>query len=170
MIKIGKPKGLIRFASYNSIKNGIQKLVNGRVIGYSVVLILLLTALSFALITRTDVETTFLKVSGTLYQRETPYITNLYNAEFVNKTFDDLELEVKVESPAYAQLHKVDGKAVLVPAEGIMKSVYFIKIPEENITSARTVVRLGIYQAGKRIENLKVKFIGPVTTATDVKR
>lgn len=170
MIKIGKPKGLIRFASYNSIKNGIQKLINGRVVGYSVVLVLLLAVLSFALITRTDVETTFLKVSGTLYQREAGFITNLYNAEFVNKTFGDLELEVKVESPVYAQLHKVDGKAVLVPAEGIMKSVYFIKIPEKEITNARTVVRLGIYQNGKRIENLKVKFIGPVTTATDAKR
>jgi len=28
MIKIGKPKGLIRFASYNSIKEGILKIIN----------------------------------------------------------------------------------------------------------------------------------------------
>jgi cytochrome c oxidase accessory protein FixG len=170
MIKIGKPTGLIRFASYNSIKNGVQKLWNGRVIGYSAVLLLLLTALGFLVATRSDVETTFLKVSGTLYQREENLITNLYNAEFVNKTFDDLNIELRVESPEHAQLHKVDGNSVVVPAEGLVKSVYFIKIPEEYITNARTVVRVGVYQDGKKVENLKVKFIGPVTKPSDAKR
>ena len=162
MIKIGKPRGLIRFASYDSIVKGIQRIWNGRVMGYSLVLALLLGALTFALVTRSDVETTFLKVSGTLYQREPGLITNLYNAEFVNKTFDDLKLELRVESPTHAQLKKVDGKPVIVPAEGLMKSVYFIKMPEDQVTSARTVVRIGVYQDGKKIEDLKVKFIGPV--------
>lgn len=170
MIKIGKPRGLIRFASYSSIKNGVQKLWNGRVFGYTLVLVLLLAVLSFALTTRSDVETTFLKVSGTLYQREPGLITNLYNAEFVNKTFDDLQLEVRVEFPAYAQLLKVDGKPVLVPAEGMVKSVYFIKIPEDKVNNARSVVHVGVYQDGKKIENIKVKFIGPVRTAADAKR
>jgi cytochrome c oxidase accessory protein FixG len=170
MIKIGKPKGLIRFASHNSIKNDILKLWNGRVIGYSVVLVLLLGVLSFALITRSDVETTVLKVSGTLYQREPGLITNLYNVEFVNKTFNELKLDVRIESPSYAQLHKVDGKPVLVPAEGLVKTVYFIKIPEEEISNARTVVRVGVYQNGNKVETLNVKFIGPVRTASDAKR
>ncbi|HEU5148662.1 MAG TPA: cytochrome c oxidase accessory protein CcoG [Chryseosolibacter sp.] len=168
MIKIGKPKGLIRFASHNSIVKGVQRLWNGRVLGYSAVLLLLLGGLSFALATRSDVETTFLKVSGTLYQREPGLITNLYNAEFVNKTFDDVALEARVESPSYAQLTNVNGKPVIVPAEGLMKSVYFIKIPEDQVTSARTVVVIGIYQNGHKVEDLKVKFIGPVTSASTV--
>lgn len=170
MIKIGKPKGLIRYASINSITKGVLKLVNLRVIGYSVVLIALLGLLSFALITRSDVETTVLKVPGTLYQREPGMITNLYNVEFVNKTFDNLNLDIKVESPAGAVLHSVDGKAVVVPAEGLLKSVYFIKIPEKNVVRARTVVTLGVYQEGNRIETVKVKFIGPVSKASDAKR
>lgn len=170
MIKIGKPKGLIRFASYNSIKNSVQKLWNGRVWAYTFVLLLLVGVLTLSLMTRSDVETTFLKVSGTLYQREPGLITNLYNAEFLNKTFDDLELEVRVESPSYAQLQKVDGKPVVVPAEAMVKSVYFIKMPEEKIHNARSVVHVGIYQNGKKIENLKVKFIGPVRTAADAQR
>lgn len=165
MIKIGKPTGLIRFASYNSIKNGIQNVLNGRVAGYSVVLVLLVAALSLALATRSDVETTFLKVSGTLYQREPGYITNLYNAEFINKTFEDVPIELRVESPGWAELHKVDGGEVVVPAEGMSTSVYFIKIPEDKVTSTRTVVYLGVYRNGERIEKLKVKFIGPVSYA-----
>ncbi len=170
MIRIGKPKGLIRFASYNSIKNGVAKLWNGRVAGYTVVLLLLTGVLVFSLSNRSDVETTFLKVSGTLYQREGDLITNLYNAEFVNKTFDDLTLDLHVESPSYASLHKVDGKAMTVPAEGLVKAVYFIKIPEQEITNARTVVRVGVYRDGEKIETVKVKFIGPVTRPSDARR
>ena len=111
MVKIGKPKGLIRFASYNSIKDGISKIINGRVIGYSLVLIALLAILSFTLITRSDVETTILKVSGTLYQRtEDGFITNLYNIEFVNKTFEEATIHMKVESPKTATISRADGE------------------------------------------------------------
>lgn len=171
MLKIGKPKGLIRFASYNSIKDGIQKIITPRVIGYSAVLVLLLGVLSFTLATRTDVETTMLKVPGTLYQRSTDgYITNLYNVEFINKTFESISLEVKIESPATATLERADGKNIIIPEEGMVKGIFFIRIPEADVTNARTVVKVGIYQQGKRIETLKVKFIGPVGRSTDLKR
>jgi len=170
MIKIGKPKGLIRYASITSITNGIQKIITPRVLGYSAVLVFLIGALSFALVTRSDVETTVLKVPGTLYQREPGMITNLYNLEFVNKTFSDLPLEVKVESPEHATIHKADGKPILVPAEGIAKSVYFIKIPEENVDRPKITVTLGVYKDGEKIETVKAKFIGPVTRASDAKR
>jgi cytochrome c oxidase accessory protein FixG len=170
MIKIGKPKGLIRFASYNSIKDGIQKIITGRVLGYSVILIVLMGILSFALITRSDVETTVLKVSGTLYQRSDGFITNLYNVEFVNKTFSEIKLELKVSEPNQAELVNVSGKPIVIPGEGFVKSVYFIRVPEMNVMNARTVVKVGVYENGKLIETVKVKFIGPVRKASDAKR
>jgi cytochrome c oxidase accessory protein FixG len=163
MVKIGKPKGLIRFASFNSIKDGILHLINARVIGYSLVLVALLSLLGFALLTRTDVETTVFKISGTLYQHTNEgNITNLYNVEFVNKTFSELSLQVRVESPTSASINRVDGNSIIVPAEGMLKSICFITIPAKEITSARTEVVVGIYNGDELIEKVKVKFIGPV--------
>lgn len=170
MLKIGKPKGLIRFASFNSIKDGVARIINGRVIGYSAVLLVLLCILSFALITRSDVETTMLKVPGTLYQREDDRITNLYNVEFVNKTFDDLQLTLKVEEPVFAELISVDNRPIVVPAEGFVKGVYFVKVPAKQITDARTLIRIGVYRGDSKIETVTVKFIGPVTKPADAKR
>ena len=170
MIRIAKPKGLIRFASINSITQGIQRIFTARVIGYSFVLLVLMGILSFALITRTDVETTVFKIPGTLYQREPGLITNLYNFEFVNKTFDELTVEIKVESPASATIHKVDGKAVVIPPEQLTKAVYFIKIPENRINNARTTVVLSVYSSGEKLETVRAKFIGPVTRASDARR
>ncbi|MCU0398400.1 MAG: cytochrome c oxidase accessory protein CcoG [Cyclobacteriaceae bacterium] len=163
MVKVGKPKGLIRYASYNSIKEGIQKLIRPRVLGYIVVLLALVTFLSFMIATRSDIETTILKVPGTLFQRgEDGTISNLYNVEFVNKTFEDITLEVKVDSPPEAILSKVGEQAIVVPAGEMLKSVYFIKIPADKIDEARQVIMIGVYKDGKRIEKVKVKFIGPV--------
>ena len=170
MVKIGKPKGLIRYASINSITNGVLKLITPRVIGYTFVLVAVVGILGFALITRSDVETTVLKVPGTLYQREPGVITNLYNIEFVNKTFNEMNLEIKVESPSFAQIHRVDGKGIVIPAEGMVKGIFFIKIPEENVLKPRTVVTLGIYQNGEQIETVNAKFIGPVKKTSDAKR
>ncbi|MBX2963860.1 MAG: cytochrome c oxidase accessory protein CcoG [Cyclobacteriaceae bacterium] len=163
MEKVGKPKGLIRYASYNSIKEGIQKLITPRVIGYSMVLLALISFLSFMIATRSDIETTVLKVPGTLFQRgEDGMISNLYNIEFVNKTFDPITLEVKVESPPEAMLTKVGEQAIVVPAGEMLKGVYFIKIPPDQVKEAKTVIVLGVYSEGMRLEKVKVKFIGPV--------
>ncbi|MFZ6010812.1 MAG: cytochrome c oxidase accessory protein CcoG [Bacteroidota bacterium] len=170
MLKVGKPTGLVRFASYNSIREGVQKLVNARVVGYSIVLVALLSILGFSLATRSDVETTVLKVPGTLYQRENGFITNLYNIECVNKTFSDIVLEIRVVDPKVAELVSVDKKEVVVPAEGFSKSVYFIRVPDSEVTNARTVVLLGVYHNDELMETVKVKFIGPVSKPSDAKR
>ena len=163
MVKINKPKGLIRYASFNSIQNGIQRLITPRVIGYSVVLLALVSVLSFTLATRSDVETTVLKVPGTLFQRtDDGLITNLYTIEFVNKTFDAMPLQVRVESPAGASLVLPEGSDITLQPEVLLKRMCFIRMPAEQVTEARTVVVLGIYQGDQLLEKVKVKFIGPV--------
>lgn len=169
MLKVGRPKGLIRFASYNSIKDKVNKIITPRVIGYSAVLLALLVALSFTISNRSDVETDIFKVPGTLYQRsDDNVISNLYTLQFVNKTFREMNLEARIESPEFATLEKADGSGIIVPAEGISKGIFFIRIPGDKLTSARTVVTIGIYSNNERINTIKAKFIGPVHSSSDV--
>jgi hypothetical protein len=87
--------------------------------------------------------------------------------EFVNKTFEDVALETKIISPEGASLSKVGEQQITVPAGEILKSVYFIKIPTEQVTTAKTVVLIGVYKDGELVEKLKVKFIGPVHSHKD---
>ncbi|MDZ7646913.1 MAG: cytochrome c oxidase accessory protein CcoG [Cytophagales bacterium] len=163
MTKINKPKGLIRLSSYTAIKEGAQKLFTPRIAGYSIVLTALVSLLSYLIFTRADIETTILKVPGTLYTKtDDGKITNLYTIEFLNKTYDDIPLEVKVESPQGATLMKIGDPAILVPKEGILKGMIMVKLPESAITSMKTVIELGIYQNGEKVETAEAKFIGPI--------
>jgi len=163
MTKINKPKGLIRYSSYTAIKEGAQRLFTPRIAGYSVVLTALVSLLSYFIFTRADIETTVLKVPGTLYTKtEDGQITNLYSIEFVNKTFEDISLEVKVESPSQATFMKIGDQNIIVPKGGILKGMIMVKLPEEAITSMKTEIELGIYQGNERVETAKAKFVGPI--------
>lgn len=163
MLKINKPKGLIRYASYNSIQNGIQRLLSARVIGYTGVLVVLIGILGFSLLTRSEVETTVLKVPGTLFQLvDGGTVTNLYNIEFVNKTFESIHLELKVIEPSFAALNRPDNKPIIVAGESMLKIICFIGMPGDKIIQTKTIVTLGVYKNGKELERLKVKFIGPI--------
>ncbi|MEM7108607.1 MAG: cytochrome c oxidase accessory protein CcoG [Bacteroidota bacterium] len=164
MEKIKKPKGLIRYSSHAAIEEGRQKLFNPRVAAYSVVLLALISFLSFSLATRSDIETTILKVPGQLYQKtEAGDITNLYNIQFVNKTYDDMTLEVRIENEATAKISKVGGGDVKVQSNGLAEGVYFIEMPVEKINAPKIDLKIGVYHNGQLVETVKTKFLGPVS-------
>jgi cytochrome c oxidase accessory protein FixG len=163
MEKINRPKGLIRYASHEGIETKQTKIFNTRVLTFSVVLVALLGFLFFLVMTRSNVETNIFKVPGTLYTRDGTDVLNLYNLEFVNKTFEPIDVDVRIEFPAFASIVRADGKLMSIPAEAMTKGVYFIRIPENQLREPRTVVKLGIYQGDKKLETITAKFIGPAT-------
>lgn len=164
MMKIDKPKGLIRFASYNSIVNKVQKLWNPRVMGYSIVLTGLLVLLGFMVFTRSPIETTLLKVPGTLFQKtDRGGVTNLYNIEFINKSFDDRELTIRVVSPKETSLQLIGEPLIKLPAEQMVKRVIILELPTNVIKQAKTNIILEVSEQGEVIEVVKTKFIGPVS-------
>ncbi|MFM9075735.1 MAG: cytochrome c oxidase accessory protein CcoG, partial [Bacteroidota bacterium] len=163
MEKVGKPKGLIRYDSYNGIKDGVKRIFNPRTIGYAVVLSLLLSLLGYFIFTRAEIETTVLKAPGTLYTlADDGQVTNVYNFEFVNKTFHDIDLIVKVEEPVDAGIQKVGEPAAHVNKESILKAIYLVKIPPENLGAVKTTVRFGIYDGDRKVETVSARFTGPI--------
>ncbi len=162
MTKIQKPTGLIRYDSYNGINEGNPLKFRGRLVGYAVVLTALLGILSYLLISRAEVETTVLRVPGQLFQ-ETPEgkISNLYNIQVINKTFDDISLEIKVLDPPEATISRVGEADIVVPANGMVEGVYFVEIPPELVSGTKTPIKLGIFKGEERVERIKTNFLGP---------
>lgn len=163
MTKINKPKGLIRLSSHAAIETGQKKLFTPRVAGYSVVLLAMMVFLSFMLVSRSDVEITVLKVPGTLYQKtEDGQISNLYNIQFVNKTFEEMKLELKVLDLEGAHIDRVGTQEIIIPANDKYEGVFFIKMPSSNITKTKSSVDIGVFKNGEMIDEIDTKFLGPV--------
>lgn len=170
MLKTEKPQGLIRYASHEGIRKGVTKILNPRTIGYSAVLMVLLGVLGYLIFTRAEIETTVLKAPGTLYTIDDEgLVTNLYNIEFVNKTFHDITLDVRVEAPAEATLARVGTGHTVVPGEGMLKSMYIVRIPPEALREVKTKIILGIYDGDRRVETVTARFAGPLRKLNPIK-
>lgn len=162
MDKVERPRGLIRYDSYNGIKEGRKSIFTSRVKGYIGVLLALILLQVFLFTTRTQVEAVVLRTPGMLYQEvEDNYISNLYNYQIINKTTSDIgDIQFK--------LSDIDGRIRTVgsipPAgkQAISEGAIFIDIPSDLLTSRKTKIAIEVYSGDELIDKLKTNFLGPI--------
>ncbi len=160
MDKVGRPRGLIRYDSHNGIVEKRRRIFTPRVIAYSVFLALLLV-LNFAFLgSRTEVETLILRTPGLLFQKvDDDHISNLYNYEVINKTNQDLPIELRL-------VHE-DGKIKLVgqppvaKAGEVAKGAMFIIMPDSKVSGRKNTLHIEVYSNGKLIDKTKTNFFAP---------
>ncbi|MDA0193819.1 MAG: cytochrome c oxidase accessory protein CcoG [Bacteroidetes bacterium] len=162
MTKVNRPKGLIRYSSDNAIRDGVTRLFTPRVVGYSVVLLVVVSLLSFFILTRSDIETTILRVPGILYQKtDNEMISNLYNVHFINKTFDPITLELKLEGIPGATIERIGGNEIIIEGGDKLEGVFMVKIPENKVKGVNSEIDLGLYSGGVKLDDLEINFMGP---------
>ena len=161
MEKVHKPKGLIRYASENSIVNGVKLKLNRRIKAYSAVLMLLLSLLVFLLASRTDLDVTLMRTSGMTYSTlPDGRLSNLYNLKLANKTHKDIDFSLKLENLS-GEIELVGTGGLKVKKGDYSHLQFFVKLKKEDIKSWKTEVKIGIYQNYKKIKTIQAKFIGP---------
>lgn len=160
MTKIGKPRGLVRFASLNGIEKGERLRVTPRIIGYCVVLTLLGLGLVTLLVTRKDLDTTLLRAPGGLFQTTSEgRINNLYLVKFTNKTQQDMPVELKLEN-IEGKL-EVSGGHSFVPAAKQIETSVLVQIDPAKLTTSSTAISIGVYSDGKKLDTVKTTFSSP---------
>ena len=160
MVKVNRPKGLIRYSSYMGIKEGLKLKLTSRIVGYSAVLLVLVIVLLILLMNRKSVETTILRTPGVLYQElDDGRIANLYNVKIVNKTFENKPIELKLKSPE-GSLELVGGQ-LIVPYGVINESAFFIKLDRDILKTTSVSVFIDVYSGEEMLEEIRTTFIGP---------
>ncbi len=160
MAKIGRPKGLIRYASMNGIERGEPLKLTPRLVGYTGLLVGLGLLLGALLLTRTDVETTLLRAQGALFQQmPNGRFSNLYTLRVLNKTSRPMPIELRLEQPEGTL--QVLGRSLTVPAEQSAEASLLVELAPEQLSGGSTPVVVGVYSAGRPIERVKTGFIGP---------
>jgi len=162
MDRIGKPKGLIRYASENSIANGEPLHFTTRMKLYTGLCALVLTVLSILLLTRKDVDPTVMRTPGQLYQEVgKDSISNLYNIKVINKTMKMVPLTIKLETEG-GRIESIGKDYVEVAKEGQGSGTFFVILPKSSIHARKTKIRLGFYQGDHKISESSTNFLGPV--------
>jgi polyferredoxin len=164
MDKVKAPRGLIRYASLNSIEKGEPFRFTPRMKLYAGVLTALIALFLVLVFTRPVVEAILLRAPGALFvQTEGGQIENLYTLKLVNKTMRDLPVELKLENVP-GQLNVMGEKNLLVPAGKLAETSIIVELNATNLTGATTKLAVGVYTGGKRVQTVKTVFVGPRTT------
>ncbi len=166
MDKIERPRGLIRYDSLEGIQTRRPWRMTPRMIGYSVVLVLLMSVWVFLLVGRSDLDTTILRAPGQLYQREAErgpmgaMVSNLYLVELVNKTHRTQPVSFRVNFPG-ATLRMVQPLTE-APADELTKGMFFILLPEKAIRQSSTKLTVEVVSEGTVLDEVETTFLGPV--------
>ena len=162
MVKVERPKGLIRYASENSIKEGFQKLLTGRVKGYTVVLAILVAAFVTLIVTRQDLEGTITRFPGMTYQaREAGRVSNLYNITLINKTFEPQRVEIKALAEGM-DVEIVGAKEWVLEPQTKLEGRFFLVRNRADVKVPQEKIMLQLTHEGEEFDEIKTNFMAPV--------
>jgi len=160
MNNVGKPKGLIRYASEKEISTGKKVGFSARIIAYSIVLLGLLTFATVTLITRPDIDAVVLRTRGVLYQEAgTDSLINLYNITAINKTRFDKQISVKLES-LKGRIILVGGEMNILPGSR-SKAMIIVKMAKKDITNTNMEYEIVVIMEEEVIQETKTTFLSP---------
>ncbi len=162
MESVNMKPGLIRYASESEIAESKPFKFTTRMKAYSVVLTLLIVAMTTLLITRSDISATLLRTPGMLYQEQDgEKISNLYNYKIINKTNHAIPLTLRPLDPNI-EIKLVAHENIVVNEQGIAQGALFIYASKSDLKKMKSKFTIGIYSGDELLYKATTTFIGPV--------
>jgi hypothetical protein len=112
------------------------------------------------LVSRSDIQTTLLRAGGTIYQlRDDGTVSNLYNAELVNKTTNLVKFKMKpVDSDTKIQF--IREKNIINKGSSV-KVTFFVIRSQKRVDKYKSEIEIEIWSDGKFVDKIKTNFIAP---------
>lgn len=160
MDKVGFEKGLIRYASEETIINGKSRKLSIRKITFTVMIIAICSVLGFILLNRTDTSTTLLRVPGSQYTLSEKGVGNLYTYKIFNKTNREISPEFRLDHPD-GNLNFIGTNQLLLEPSGMLEGSVLISIPLSELGKRKTIIKLSVHDKGVFLEDFTTTFIAP---------
>lgn len=161
MTKIGKPRGLIRYASLNNIERGAAFRFTPRMTGYAVVLSVLISLFLFLVLTRSNVEATLLCAPGALFEQlPIGNLVNLYTLQLVNKTSQPIPVQLILDGVP-GKLSIMGNPKPVVTGEQLAETSVLIELSPELLRNGPKKLDVGVFSQGLRLQTVHTTFIGP---------
>jgi cytochrome c oxidase accessory protein FixG len=161
MTSINKPTGLVRYASENSIVEGVQLKFTTRIKAYTGVLALLISLLVFLLASRTDLDARLMRTDGMTYTTlPDGRIENLYSLKLANKTHKDISISLKLENVP-GEITMVGSSNLVVKKEDYSNVQFFVKLNKKDVKGWKIPMEIGLYENDIKIKTITANFMGP---------
>ncbi len=167
MDKVGRPRGLIRYASLDELEGKATKplLARPRVWVYSAILAVALAGIVYGLSSLAAID---LKV---LHERAPLFVTlsdgsiqNKYTLKLLNKMPEPLDVRISVSGPDGLELIGAE-KPIATHSGGVTPAIVFVKIPKKSLTKEQEPIVFhaeATRSTGQSVETRRESvFIGP---------
>lgn len=165
MVKIKKPKGLIRYSSEFSIKERKPFKLSKRGYAYIAILSILIAVFAIVASKRVAVEGIILRTPGMTYQYapgDSSKITNLYNYKLINKTSGVIkDVTIKAEGVEGLELFTAPGKIEDIQEFKMATGTLIVTIPVKGMKGYKTPLKFTIFSEGKLMDEENSNFLGP---------
>ncbi|MCB9883851.1 MAG: cytochrome c oxidase accessory protein CcoG [Planctomycetes bacterium] len=104
MVKLGRPKGLVRYDSQRGFETGKRRFLRGRVVLYAVLLLLGLGVMSFAVTKRHPFEASLQRAPGMPYQIEGERLHSVFDLYVINKRSGARDFKIAARPEADVQV------------------------------------------------------------------
>lgn len=161
MQKINRPTRLIGFMSEEQIAKGTPFKPGKRLYLYGGVFIAVIALFGTLLYVKPTVSCNVLRARGTLYQlMDNGTVSNLYNAELVNKTNKRSTVQLVCPDNTY-KIKYIVNDSLLLPSESA-KLTFFVLRDQKGIKTYKSDIEIDVLVDGKVVNKVNTTFIAPV--------
>ncbi len=164
MDKIGKPRGLIRYASLDDMlgKPEIPLYKRPRVLVYFAIMLIAISGILYGLTHLGSLELKVLHERQPLFVLQSDNtIQNKYVLKLLNKTDRDAEVSLSVQGPKDMQVKGID-KPLILHKGGVTPHTVYIKIPKESLKESRIPIIFTAKMSDKAaVAKYESMFFGP---------
>ncbi len=102
-----------------------------------------------------------LRLPGTLHQvAGNGIVSNIYNLKIVNKTHDEIPLEIKILSHEGVINKTIKGE-IIINNHAMYENVIIIEFNSKVIKSGKNTIEMAVYSNGEEIETFDIGFLAP---------
>lgn len=163
MVKLGRPKGLVRYDSLTGLKGGKTKFIRPRTIFYTVLALVGLAVFSYRATGIAPMFANALRMSGSAFYVSDGVIRNHFQVRVINKRNTAASYTFSLEGDVPPDLKVAGNETTLsLPALGeVLKPLVFTLPQASYVKPLKMVVRVTEVGTGKSTTTMPLEFTGP---------
>jgi cytochrome c oxidase accessory protein FixG len=161
MDRVGKPRGLIRYSSQDTLATGETRILRPRVIAYPALLAVVLGMLTFALAGKDSADVTLLRGIGSPFMTlPSGEISNQLRVKIVNRSGGDLDYLVELAGESELKLVAPENPVSL--ADGVATTAtMFVVAPPDAFSNGRRQVQIRVTDGTGYDRTFDYQLLGP---------
>jgi len=162
MDKLGKPRGLIRYASQEELEGRKTRFVRTRTVIYSVLLVVGTIVASLSLRSIQPAEVATVRMLGMPFFVTDTHVRNQFSVRIINKSMETMHFQVTAttESPLPLEVRGVDGLLTVEPLKEILATLV-VQVPREAFQGNFPFTLHAVNASPEVVHTRRLEFLGP---------